>query len=67
VIEGSRNLLYEAANLMLSRYKNQLKLKDWAFRDRQAINNVQGAHRAGASPRHLVHAMLRNQTDFAPA
>jgi transposase len=26
-----RKLLYEAANVMLTRYKDQLKLKDWAF------------------------------------
>jgi hypothetical protein len=26
-----RTLLYEAANVMLTRYKRQLKLKDWAF------------------------------------
>ena len=25
------NFLYEAANVMLTRYKGQLKLKDWAF------------------------------------
>ena len=25
-----RTLLYEAANVMLTRYKGQLKLKDWA-------------------------------------
>jgi transposase len=26
-----RTLLYEATNVMLTRYKGQLKLKDWAF------------------------------------
>jgi transposase len=26
-----RTLLYEAANVMLTCYKGQLKLKDWAF------------------------------------
>jgi hypothetical protein len=26
-----RTLLYEAANVMLTRYKGQLKLKEWAF------------------------------------
>ena len=26
-----RTLLYEAANVMLTHYKGQLKLKDWAF------------------------------------
>jgi transposase len=27
----TRTLLYKAANVMLTRYKGQLKLKDWAF------------------------------------
>ena len=26
-----RTLLYEAANVILTRYKGRLKLKDWAF------------------------------------
>ena len=56
-----RTLLYEAANVMLTRYKGQLKLKDWAFR--QAIDHAQGARRSGASPRHhhARHAAGRNQ------
>jgi hypothetical protein len=30
-----RTLLYEAANVMLTRYKGQLKLKDWGIIGRQ--------------------------------
>jgi transposase len=56
-----RTLLYEAANVMLTRYKGQLKLKDWAFA-RQAINDAEGAHRPGSPPRnhHARDAERRN-------
>ena len=33
---------------MLTRYKGQLKLKDWAF----AINDAKGPRRSGSSPRN---------------
>ena len=47
-----RTLLYEAANVMLTRYKGQLKLKDWALRDRQAqANDAQGEGCSGSPPR----------------
>ena len=57
-----RTLLYEAANVMLTPYKGQLKLKDWAV-NRQAINHAQGPHRFGASSRnhHARHAAGRNR------
>jgi Transposase IS116/IS110/IS902 family len=45
-----RTLLYEAASVMLTRYKGQLKLKDWAF-DRQAVNDAQGEGCSGSPPR----------------
>jgi hypothetical protein len=41
-----RTFLYEAANVMLTRYKGALKLKDWAFADRQTIHDAQGTDRA---------------------
>jgi hypothetical protein len=46
-----RTLLYEAANVMLTRYKGQLKLKDWAFAiaGRSTIRKAQSLRRA-ASP-----------------
>ena len=46
-----RTLLYEAANVMLTRYKGQLKLKDWAFAiaKRSTMRKAQG--RSGSPPR----------------
>jgi hypothetical protein len=51
---------------MLTRYKGQLKFKDWAF-DRPAINDAQSARRSGSPPRIIMHAMLRDGTEFASA
>jgi transposase len=62
-----RTLLYEAANVMLTRYKGQLKLKDWAL----AIAKRSTLRKAKiALARRLaiiMHAMLRNGTDFVAA
>ena len=62
-----RTLLYEAANVMLTRYKGQLKLKDWAFaiakRSTMRKAKVALARRLAI----IMHAMLRNETEFAPA
>jgi transposase len=62
-----RTLLYEAANVMLTRYKGQLKLKDWAFaiarRSTMRKARVALARRLAIT----MHAMLRNETEFAPA
>jgi transposase len=59
-----RTLLYEAANVMLTRYKGQLKLKDWAFaiaqRSTMRKARVALARRLGI----IMHAMLRNGTEF---
>lgn len=61
-----RTLLYEAANVMLTRYKGDLKLKDWAF----AIatrSNIRKARIALARRLAIImHAMLRNGTEFQP-
>ena len=54
-----RTLLYEAANVMLTRYKGQLKLKDWAF----AIAKPTMRKARVALARRLamiMHAMLRD-------
>ena len=52
---------------MLTRYKGELKLKDWAF----AIARRSSMRKARiALARRLaiiMHAMLRNETEFAPA
>ena len=64
-----RTLLYEAANVMLTRYKGQLKLKDWAFaiakRSTMRKARVALARRLAI----IMHAMLRDGTDIglAPA
>jgi transposase len=62
-----RTLLYEAANVMLTRYKGQLKLKNWAF----AITRRSSMRKARvALARRLaivMHAMLRDETEFVAA
>src|SRR5207253_11416618 len=62
-----RTLLYEAANVILTRYKQPLKLKDWAL----AIARRSTLRKARiALARRLaiiMHAMLRHGTEFKPA
>jgi transposase len=62
-----RSLLYDAANVMLTRYKGPLKLKDWAL----AIARRSTMRKARiALARRLaivMHAMLRDGTEFNPA
>ena len=62
-----RTLLYEAANVMLTRYNGQLKLKEWAF----AIARRSSMRKARiALARRLaiiMHAMLRDGTEFVAA
>jgi transposase len=62
-----RTLLYEAANVMLTRYKGPLKLTDWAL----AIAKRSTLRKARiALARRLaiiIHAMLRHGTEFKPA
>jgi hypothetical protein len=59
--------LYEAANVMLTRYKGQLKLKDWAF----AIAKQSTTRKARAALARrlaiIVHAMLRDGKEFSSA
>ena len=54
-----RTVLYEAANVMLTRYKGQLKLKDWAFaiakRSTMRKARIALARRLAI----IMHAMLR--------
>ena len=62
-----RTLLYEAANVMLTRYKGTLKLKDWAFaiakRSTMRKARIALARRLAI----IMHAMLRHGTEFNPA
>ena len=66
-VTNPRTLLYEAANVMLTRHKGQLKLKDWAF----AIARRSSMRKARvALARRLaiiMHAMLRDGTAFISA
>jgi transposase len=62
-----RTLLYEAANVMLTRYKGSLKLKDWALaiakRSTMRKARIALARRLAI----IMHAMLRHGTEFKPA
>jgi transposase len=62
-----RTLLYEAANVMLTRYKGPLKLRDWAFAIARR-SSVRKARIALACRLAIImHAMLRDATEFVPA
>ena len=62
-----RTLLYEAANVMLTRCKGPLKLKDWAFaiakRSTMRKARIALARRLAI----IMHAMLRHGTEFKAA
>lgn len=62
-----RTLLYEAANVMLTRFKGPLKLKDWAFaiarRSTMRKARIALARRLAI----IMHAMLRHGTEFKSA
>ena len=62
-----RTLLYEAASVMLTRYNGQLKLKDLAFaiakRSTMRKARIALARRLAI----IMHAMLRDRTEFASA
>ncbi|MQX75936.1 IS110 family transposase [Sinorhizobium medicae] len=62
-----RTLLYEAANVMLTRYRGALKLKDWALaiakRSTMRKARVALARRLAI----IMHAMLRHGTEFKAA
>src|SRR5258708_7435368 len=61
-----RTLLYEAANVMLTRYKAPLKLKDWAFAIAKR-STMRKARIALAPPLPIItHALLRHGTQFKP-
>jgi transposase len=62
-----RTLLYEAANVMLTRYKGQLKLKDWAFAIAQRSTMRKARVALARRLAIIMHAMLRDGTEFASA
>jgi transposase len=60
-----RTLLYEAANVMLTRYKGQLKLKDFAVAKRSTMRKARVALARRLAI--VMHAMLRSETEFTAA
>jgi transposase len=60
-----RTLLYEAANVMLTRYKGSLRLKDWALAIAKRSNKRKARIALARRLAIIMHAMLRDGTDFA--
>lgn len=59
-----RTLLYEAANVMLTRYKAPLKLKDWALAIGQRSTMRKARIALARRMAIIMHAMLRDSTEF---
>jgi transposase len=62
-----RTLLYEAANVMLTRYKGELKLKSWALAIARRSTLRQARVALARRLAIIMHAMLRHGTEFRPA
>ena len=62
-----RTLLYEAANVMLTRYKGALKLKDWALAIARRATLRKARIALARRLAIIMHAMLRHGTEFKPA
>jgi len=62
-----RTLLYEAANVMLTRYKGQLKLRDWAMAIAKRSNMRKARIALARRLAIIMHAMLRDGTEFRVA
>lgn len=61
-----RTLLYEAANVMLTRYKGQLKLKDWAVAIARRSTMRKARIALARRPAIIMHAMLRTSPRRRP-
>jgi transposase len=59
-----RTLLYEAANVMLTRYRGDLALKDWALRIGKRSTMRKARVALARRLAIIMHAMLRDGTDF---
>ncbi len=59
-----RTLLYEAANVMLTRFKGQLKLKDWAIAIAGRSNMRKARIALARRLAIIMHAMLKHGTEF---
>jgi len=62
-----RTLLYEAANVMLTRYKPPLKLKDWALAIAKRSTMRKARIALARRLTIIMHAMLRHGTEFKAA
>jgi transposase len=62
-----RTLLYEAANVMLTRYKGPLKLKSWAFAIAKRSTMRKALIALARRLAIIMHAMLRDGTQFEAA
>ena len=62
-----RTLLYEAANVMLTRYKPPLKLKDWALAIAKRSTMRKARIALARRITIIMHAMLRHGTEFKTA
>ena len=62
-----RTLLYEAANVMLTRYQSALKLKDWALAIAKRSTMRKARIALARRLAMIMHAMLRDGTEFNPA
>ena len=62
-----RTLLYEAANVMLTRFKGALKLKDWALAIARRSNMRKARIALARRLAIIMHAMLKHGTEFKPA
>jgi transposase len=62
-----RTLLYVAANVMMTRYKGPLKLKDWAFAIAKRSTMRQARVALARRLAVIMHAMLRSGSVFKPA
>lgn len=59
-----RTLLYEAANVMLTRFKGQSKPKDWALAIAKRSNMRKARFALARRLAIIVHAMLKHGTEF---
>ena len=62
-----RTLLYGAANVMLTRYRGDLALKDWALRIGKRSTMRKARVALARRLAIIMHAMLRDGTDFQVA
>jgi transposase len=62
-----RTLLYEAANVMLTRYRGDLALKEWALRIARRSTMRKARVALARRLAIIMHAMLRDGTEFHAA